>query len=91
MLILDEPTSALDVTVQAQVLGLLQSLRDQFGLSYLFITHDLGVVAQMAERVAVMHQGRLVEIGQTHEVLMTPQHPVTQQLIAAMPSLRRKL
>ncbi|MEY4685524.1 MAG: hypothetical protein RLZ25_1983 [Pseudomonadota bacterium] len=91
VLILDEPTSALDVTVQAQVLDLLQSLRDRFGLSYLFITHDLGVVAQMAERVAVMHEGRFVEMGATREVLLTPQHSVTRRLIDAMPSLRRKL
>jgi ABC-type microcin C transport system duplicated ATPase subunit YejF len=91
VLILDEPTSALDVTVQSQVLGLLQSLRGRFGLSYLFITHDLGVVAQMAERVAVMHEGRIVEMGPTREVLLTPQHPVTRHLIDAMPPLRRKL
>jgi ABC-type microcin C transport system duplicated ATPase subunit YejF len=91
VLILDEPTSALDVTVQAQVLGLLQSLRGQYGLSYLFITHDLGVVAQMAERVAVMHEGRIVEMGATRKVLLTPQHSVTRRLIDAMPSLRRKL
>jgi peptide/nickel transport system ATP-binding protein len=91
VLILDEPTSALDVTVQAQVLGLLQSLRGQYGLSYLFITHDLGVVAQMAERVAVMHQGRIVEMGPTRDILMTPQHAVTRQLIEAMPAMRRAM
>ena len=91
VLILDEPTSALDVTVQAQVLGLLQALRDRYGLSYLFITHDLGVVAQMADRVAVMHQGQMVEMGATRDVLMTPQHSVTRHLINAMPSLRRSL
>ena len=90
VLILDEPTSALDVTVQAQVLALLQALRDQHGLSYLFITHDLGVVAQVADRVAVMHQGRLVEIGQTRKVLMTPKHTVTRRLIEAMPALRKE-
>jgi peptide/nickel transport system ATP-binding protein len=89
VLILDEPTSALDVTVQAQVLGLLKSLRSRFGLSYLFITHDLGVVAQMADRVAVMHQGAVVEMGQTRDILMAPRHAVTQHLIEAMPALRR--
>jgi ABC-type microcin C transport system duplicated ATPase subunit YejF len=91
ILILDEPTSALDVTVQAQVLGLLKSLRSRFGVSYLFITHDLGVVAQMADRVAVMHQGAVVEMGQTRGILMAPRHPVTQQLIEAMPALRRAM
>ena len=91
VLILDEPTSALDVTVQAHVLGLLQGLRRDFGLSYLFITHDLGVVAQMAERVVVMHQGQVVEVGQTREVLMTPQHAVTRHLIEAMPVMRRAI
>ena len=91
VLILDEPTSALDVTVQAQVLGLLKSLRSRFGLSYLFITHDLGVVAQMADRVAVMHQGAVVEMGQTRDILMAPRHAVTQHLIEAMPALRRAM
>ena len=90
VLILDEPTSALDVTVQAQVLALLKALRDRYGLSYLFITHDLGLVAQMADRVAVMHQGQLVEIGQTRKVLMTPKHTVTRRLIEAMPALRKE-
>jgi ABC-type microcin C transport system duplicated ATPase subunit YejF len=91
ILILDEPTSALDVTVQAQVLGLLKSLRSRFGVSYLFITHDLGVVAQMADRVAVMHQGAVVEMGQTRDILMAPRHAVTQHLIEAMPVLRRAM
>jgi ABC-type microcin C transport system duplicated ATPase subunit YejF len=91
ILILDEPTSALDVTVQAQVLGLLKALRSRFGLSYLFITHDLGVVAQMADRVAVMHQGAVVEMGHTRDILMAPRHAVTQHLIEAMPALRRAM
>jgi ABC-type microcin C transport system duplicated ATPase subunit YejF len=91
VLILDEPTSALDVTVQAQVLGLLKSLRSRFGLSYLFITHDLGVVAQMADRVAVMHEGAVVEMGQTRDILMAPRNAVTQHLIEAMPVLRRAM
>jgi ABC-type dipeptide/oligopeptide/nickel transport system ATPase subunit len=91
VLILDEPTSALDVTVQAQVLGLLKSLRSRFGLSYLFITHDLGVVAQMADRVAVMHQGAVVEMGQTRGILMAPRHAVTQHLIEAMPEILKSI
>ena len=91
VLILDEPTSALDVTVQAQVLSLLKSLRTRFGLSYLFISHDLGVVAQMADRVAVMHQGVVVEMGPTRDILMAPRHAVTQHLIEAMPALRRAM
>jgi ABC-type oligopeptide transport system ATPase subunit len=91
ILILDEPTSALDVTVQAQVLALLQSLRDQHGLSYLFITHDLGVVAKVSDRMAVMAKGQIVELGRTRDILQSPQHPITQGLIKALPALRRDL
>ena len=91
LLILDEPTSALDVTVQAQVLALLERLREQYGLSYLFITHDLGVVAKTADRVAVMHRGEIVEMGKTRDILISPQHAITRQLLDAMPRLRRDI
>ena len=91
LLILDEPTSALDVTVQAQVLSLLEKLRDQLGLSYLFITHDLGVVARTADRMAVMHQGEIVEMGKTRDILTNPRQAVTRELLEAMPRLRRDL
>ena len=89
ILICDEPTSALDVSVQAQVMDLLKSLQQRFGHSYLFITHDLGVVSALADRVAVMHDGRLVEMGTVNEVLFHPQSPHTQRLLDALPALRR--
>jgi len=85
LLIADEPTTALDVTVQAEVLDLLRDLRKQFGLSMLLITHDLGVVAEMADRVAVMYCGRIVEEAQTATLLSQPAHPYTRGLIASVP------
>jgi peptide/nickel transport system ATP-binding protein len=89
LLIADEPTTALDVTVQKEILGLLQKLRRELGLGLLFITHDLGVVAQVADRVAVMYAGRIVEEGPAKEVLGSPRHPYTQGLLAASPRLER--
>jgi peptide/nickel transport system ATP-binding protein len=89
LLIADEPTTALDVTVQKEILELLQKLRSELALGLLFITHDLGVVAQVADRVAVMYAGRLVEEGPAREVLTAPRHPYTQGLLAASPKLRR--
>jgi peptide/nickel transport system ATP-binding protein len=86
VLIADEPTTALDVTTQAQVLKLIRELRDQHGQSVLFITHDLGVVADIADRVAVIEKGHLVEIGDAAQVLGAPRHPYTQALIKAVPS-----
>ncbi|MEB4593082.1 dipeptide ABC transporter ATP-binding protein [Candidatus Thiothrix sp. Deng01] len=85
LLIADEPTTALDVTVQAEILRLMRQLQDDTGMSTLFITHDFGVVAQMAQQVGVMQQGRLVEVGRTEQVLRHPQHAYTQQLLAAVP------
>ena len=89
LLIADEPTTALDVTVQKQILDLLDHLRRELKLGLLFITHDLGVVAQVADRVAVMYAGRIVEEGPAREVLGTPRHPYTQGLLAASPTLER--
>lgn len=89
LLIADEPTTALDVTVQKQILELLDGLRRRLRLGLLFITHDLGVVAQVAERVAVMYAGRIVEEGRTSDVLRAPKHPYTQGLLAASPTLER--
>jgi oligopeptide/dipeptide ABC transporter ATP-binding protein len=89
LLIADEPTTALDVTVQKQILDLLDRLRRELKLGLLFITHDLGVVAQVADRIAVMYAGRIVEQGPVHEVLRTPRHPYTQGLLAASPTLER--
>jgi peptide/nickel transport system ATP-binding protein len=87
ILIADEPTTALDVTVQAQILALLAKLRRELQLSLLFITHDLGVVAQIADRVAVMYAGRIVEQGRSAEVLRHPRHPYTEGLLRAAPRL----
>jgi len=89
LLIADEPTTALDVTVQKQILELLDGLRRRLGLGLLFITHDLGVVARVADRVAVMYAGRIVEQGRAGDVLREPRHPYTQGLIAASPTLER--
>lgn len=83
LLIADEPTTALDVTVQAQILELLKRKRDELGLSILLITHDLGIVSSMADRVAVMYAGRIVEDGLTADIFEDPQHPYTQALLRA--------
>jgi len=88
LLIADEPTTALDVTIQAQILDLLKRLQREMGMSILFITHDLGIVKQLADRVAVMEQGQLVEVGQCHQIFTSPQHPYTQKLIGSEPSGR---
>jgi len=90
MLIADEPTTALDVTVQKQILDLLETLRRDLKLSLLFITHDLGVVEQIADQVAVMYAGRIVEQGPVREVLGHPRHPYTAGLLRAQPRLRRE-
>jgi oligopeptide/dipeptide ABC transporter ATP-binding protein len=90
VLIADEPTTALDVTVQKQILELLANLRRDLELSMIFITHDLGVVAQIADRVAVMYAGRIVEEGPVSEVLQAPAHPYTQALLRAAPRLARE-
>lgn len=87
VVILDEPLSALDVTVQRQILGLLNDLKTRHRLSYLFITHDLGVARALSDRVAVMHRGRIVETGATESVFNKPTAPYTQRLLAAVPVL----
>ena len=87
LLIADEPTTALDVTIQAQVLDLMKDLVSEFGMAILFITHDLGVIAQVSDRVAVMYLGGIVESGPVREVLKSPAHPYTRGLINALPKL----
>ena len=87
VLIADEPTTALDVTTQAQVLKLIRELRTVHGHAILFITHDFGVVAEIADRIAVMRHGRIIEMGEARQVLTQPQHPYTRELLAAVPSL----
>ena len=87
LLIADEPTTALDVTIQAQILDLLRKLRDERGMTIIFITHDLGVIADIADQVAVMYRGKLVEFGDIRSIFKDPKHPYTKGLIASIPHL----
>jgi oligopeptide/dipeptide ABC transporter ATP-binding protein len=87
LLVADEPTTALDVTIQAQILDLLRELKERLGMSMLLITHNLGIVGQMADRVAVMYAGQIVEMAPTEELLRRPLHPYTQALIHSVPKL----
>ena len=90
ILIADEPTTALDVTVQAQITGLMQSLQQEFGMSIIYITHDMGVIAEVADHIAVMNLGRIVERGSTKEIFSNPMHPYTVRLLKSIPKLGRK-
>jgi oligopeptide/dipeptide ABC transporter ATP-binding protein len=88
LLIADEPTTALDVTIQAQILDLLAELRSKFNLAMLFISHDLAVISQVADRVAVMYAGNLVELGSKRDIFQSPAHPYTRGLLTAVPDLK---
>jgi oligopeptide/dipeptide ABC transporter ATP-binding protein len=90
MLIADEPTTALDVTVQAQILDLIRTLQADLGMALMLITHDLGVVAEMVDQVAVMYAGRFVEAGPVTDVFVSPRHPYTQGLLSSIPSSARR-
>ncbi len=90
LIIADEPTTALDVTIQAQILALLRNLREEFGVSILLITHDLGVVAHTCDRVAVLYAGRVAETGRVQEILGAPHHPYTSGLLAAIPTTAQR-
>jgi len=91
MMIADEPTTALDVTIQAQILDLMNKLKEDTGASILFITHDLGVIAEMAQHVAVMYAGRIVEYASAKTLFLTPKHPYTIGLMESIPVLGKKI
>ena len=91
LLIADEPTTALDVTIQAQILDLIRELRDRRGMAVLFITHDLGVIGEIADDVAVMFRGKLVECGEVGQIFENPQHPYTRGLPSCRPRSRQHL
>ena len=87
LVLLDEPTTGLDVTTQAQILDLLTELRSSLGMAMLYVTHNLGVVAQICDRIGVMYAGHLVEVATRHTIFRSPRHPYTQGLIAAVPRI----
>ena len=90
LLIADEPTTALDVTVQAQIMSLIKELQDELGMAMLLITHDLGIVSEVAHDVSVMYAGQVVEAAQTRDLFHNPRHPYTQGLFASLPARNRR-
>ena len=91
LIVADEPTTALDVSIQAQIIALLRKLCDDTGTAVMLVTHDMGVIAEAADRVAVMYAGRMVEVGPAQEVIRNPQHPYTRGLMGSIPALRRRV
>ena len=91
LVIADEPVSALDVSIQSQILNLLRKLQKELGLTMIFISHDLSVVKYIADRIAVMYKGQIVELGEAEEVMNNPQHEYTQSLLAAIPQLKKQV
>jgi peptide/nickel transport system ATP-binding protein len=91
LLIADEPTTALDVTIQAQILDLIRGLQKRLGMAVMFITHNLGVIAQIADNVAIMYLGQVVEYGPVREILRNPKHPYTIELLRAVPRLGKTM
>jgi peptide/nickel transport system ATP-binding protein len=91
LLIADEPTTALDVTIQAQILDLMRGLQQRIGMAVMFITHNLGVIAQIADNVAIMYLGQVVEYGPVREILRNPKHPYTADLLRAVPRLGKTM
>ena len=89
ILIADEPTTALDVTIQAQILDLMRELQRELGMAIIFVTHDLGVVAEMADQIAVMYAGKFVEVGTAQQIFNDPKHPYTQGLLKSIPSFEK--
>lgn len=90
IVVADEPVSALDVSIQAQILDLMEAVRSESSLSYIFISHDMAVIARLCDRVAVMHQGRIVEMGRTRSIIEHPRHPYTRNLLDAVPRFGRR-
>ncbi len=91
LVVLDEPTSALDISVQAQVINLLKSLQSEFGLTYLFISHNMGVVKYLCDRVGVLNQGELVELASNEDIFNRPTHPYTKKLLSSVPSMFKEM
>ena len=87
IIVADEPVSALDVSIQAQIINLIKSLKDNFNLTFLFISHDLSVIKYISDRIAVMYLGEIIEIGKTEEIFNNPKHPYTKALLSAVPEL----
>ena len=88
LVVLDEPTSALDVSIQAQITNLLKQLKQELGLSFIFITHDIALASDVCDQLAVIYGGQVVELGSIEEVLANPQHPYTEKLLASLPRLQ---